>query len=136
MKKQETIDPEKMLFTKPSEAIQAAKKRWHDSEGDYEVRKQLEKVIEDEGDVYAALSLHIFMHDNFLRNKKAFCKIVDGLLGITDSEERLDETMKLVESDYVDERFNSAFYLLIDHEDMTFEAADSIMEKIATKMLF
>lgn len=85
---------------------------------------------------YKLLEKHIFVHDNFLNNKKQFCSAVDSALNIENSESKIDELMKTVKSPYIDETVNIAIYKLIEsvNPNPTSKFVDTLLDKIASQL--
>lgn len=123
----------KFANQKKSVAHQKALAYWHNPKSDFDKAiTRLEKVFEKENDIYSMIEHHIFIHDNFLNNRKKFTAAVNKALGIRDSNKFMTEWFDKIESKYVDTRANIAFYLLLEkHTDMKYDTVDELTEKIA-----
>lgn len=88
------------------------------------------------GDTYSAIEHHMGLRSEFFEDSKKFCAAIDEVMKINSSEKQLRALMSEIDSEYLDEKFNIAFYLFLQNNNIkTYDEFDKVTDEIAALTL-
>jgi len=105
---------------------------WHKT-GSEDDRNKLDDIIFLHNDIYAMLKLDIFLFECSQHDR--FYEVLDELMGIDGSKDKIFKTMNSIDTKFNNEKFNIALYLYFtENGAQTSKAVEYLTNELAAKM--